>query len=820
MPTINYPGTPGTVLYGGMAAPAAGTLITTLQLVNTSASELASGFVSPMVGLPLKQGDLPSGEYPTFSVESSGESVAATIYSDTSWPDGSKKFCGVLLRVPVTVSGSGSRTIEVKSGGSAPAASSRSLSDLTAADLSVELTGVTNLSGTWVASLNTAITDATDIVVIGDGPAGKVWRIGGDFKQGGTSHGQLYCWHYVAALQDASGGLLGVRYLGRVAQPWADVTSPTPTRRVFSAVLKSSATTIRTLQGHDTTETVGANIGLPHYASMFTAGTDAKWDYVQGGGSRSADATVRVTHDEVYFIKSRLVPPYDTSVSPTSSSSVDYYPMGRGHMTRNMATTGERVDIGVLPSWAVRHILTGAAVDERACRVNGLASGGWRQTLRRSSTKTIIPVADTSASYTGLGTVQPTWMYAPGISVSGVVDPASNTTLWASETEPSHRPGAVFYPYLMTGEPQYLDMLTEHATGLMLSTINGGRTMTSTLPVTASTIRATGDFGERNVTIGGTTYKGGGWLFGSGLVRVQAWMTRDLADASAIYPDTCPSGTETRKYLREITESGWAAINAYNAALGATWDGSGIYNFDPRTEANNPWCSGYMSNAVCHAASVLPSSAVSTFRLHLARHWKDIAAATDLACAVSYLGNTFDETDTRVVTSGQMLFYIPTTLTFSTSTSRFTVGGTMGSWSPTNGDVIALDTSPVDQFPTSTKPFAEATDRRRLYVVNASGNTAQLSLTAGGSPITVTTDIAVQGTWARLQNFAPYWSAETNNSANDSSLANISACIRHHAAAGDVEIASAATRVAALLTAAGTTYTSDPKNAIAATYPS
>ena len=65
-------------------------------------------------------------------------------------------------------------------------ASSRTLSDVTAADLKVELTGVTNLSGVWVASLNTAITDASEIIVIGDGPAGKLWRIRGAFKQSGT----------------------------------------------------------------------------------------------------------------------------------------------------------------------------------------------------------------------------------------------------------------------------------------------------------------------------------------------------------------------------------------------------------------------------------------------------------------------------------------------------------------------------------------------------------------------------------------------------------------------------------------------------------
>lgn len=813
MATINYPGTPGTTLYGGMATPASGTVITTLTLVNTSGSEQSAGFVSPMFGQPFKQGDIPAGEYPQFAL-TDDTPCPATIWGVTSWPDGSMKFCGAMIRVPAAVAGSGSVTINVRSGGSAPAASARAVSDLTAANISTELVGVTNLTGTWAASLNTAITDADDIVLIGNGPAGAIWRIGGPFKQGGSPHGQLHCWHYVAALQNAAGALAGIRYLGRVAQPWADVTSPTPTRRVFTAALKSGATTLRSLQGHDTTETVGANIGLPHYASMFTAGTDAKWDYVQGGGSQASDCTVRVVHDEVYFIKSRLVPPYDTSVSPTSSTSVDYYPMGRAGMARDIGGTGERNDIGVLTSWAVRHLLTQSSVDERVIRAVGMASGGWRTVVRRNSTKQIIPVVDVSPAYTGMGTIQPTWRYYPNDNILGVQNPVSNTTLWVSETEPSHRPSATFYPYLVTGEPQYLDMLVEQASGLVLSIVDGQRSMNTSLPITTTTIRNTADYGERNVVISGTTYKGGGWLFQGGLVRVQAWMARDLADASAVYPDTCPSGTETRKYLREVTEAGWEAINAYNSALGATWSGSGIYNFDPRTESNNPWCSGYMSNAICHAASVLPSVGATAFRQHLGRHWKDIAAVADIACAVSFGGNTYDENDVRVLSSDLMLFQVNSTLTFSTSTNRFTVSGTTGGWSPTNGDVIALDS-----FFDADKPFTEATDRRRLYVVNASGLTGQLSLTPGGAAITVTSDAVVTKVWARLGNFAPNFSAEDNISSNDGYLSSISSAIRHHKAVGDTLITDAETEIAARLSTAGTTYVSDPKNAITNSYP-
>jgi hypothetical protein len=584
---------------------------------------------------------------------------------------------------------------------------------------------------------------------------------------------------------------------------------------VVNAVLKAGASTLRTLQGFDTTETPGANIGMPHYTSFFTAGTDGKWDFVQGGGSVSTDCTVRVAHDKAYVVKSRLVPPYNTAQAATSSTSVDYMPYTAAGMLRSMGNGGERLDIGVLTSWAARHLLTQAAVDERVIRVVGLASGGWRTCLRKQSTKQIIATIDASPSYTGLGTIQTTWRWLPNDDVTGVQLPVSNTTLWSSEYESSHRPAATYYPYLVTGEPQYLDMLVEQAAELTLTIGVGGRTMNVTPPITVSTLKATGsDSGERNATIAGTTYKGGGWVFQGYLIRTQAWMARDLAEAAAIYPDTCPSGTETRKYLREVVEAGWSAINAYNAAIGAPWSESGIYCFDPVTETASPWLSGYMSNAVCHAASILPSTSANTFRQHLSRHWEQIAAACDLASAISYRGNAYDETDTRVSRSDLMLFQIPSTLTFSTATNRFTVGGTIGNWQPTNGDVIAFDT-----LFDADKPFVDATNRRRLYVVNASGNTGQLSLTPGGSPITVTSNAVVAQFWARLQNFAPHFSAENDLSGPDSYIANIASAIRHHKAVGD-SVTGAETEVSALLSTAATVFSTDPKNALVAAYPS
>lgn len=814
MAAVHYPGTPGTILYGGRAAVAPGSDLTTLTLQNESASVQAAGFVSPMFGVPFAKGAMPAGSYPQFTLED-GTPCPASLWGITSWPDGSMKFCGAMIRVPASIPGSGTLAIKVKSGGVAPGSSARSTADLTVADIKVELTGVTNLSGLWTASLNTAVADGADIVLIGDGAAGKLWRIGGHVKQAGAAHGQLYCWHYVAALQDGAGNLLGLRYLGRVAQPFVDVASPAPARRVLTAALKSGATVLRSLQGHDTTETPGANIGMPQFSSFFTAGANGRWDYLQGGGSQAADCTVRVTHDKVYVVKTRLLPPYDTALAVAAAPAYDYIPYTAGPMQRAMPGTGGREDIGLLPAWHVRHVLSPTAAHEKTMRCIGLASGGWRTQLRRSAyVGGQIPCTTAAASYAGMGPVQSGWRYYDaGI---GFTVPANNDSLWLEEWEPSHRPGAVYYPYLATGEPQYLDLLTDHAGSMIMRQIGGQRVMRITEPVTSSTLRLTGDWGERDVVIGPTTYSGGGQFFLDNLIRINAWGTRDIAQAAALLPDVCPSGTENRNYLREVMSKSYAAINDYNTSLGAPWSNFGALYFDPRPESNNPWCSGFLSDSVCHQASILGTPESIALRTYLGKYWENIAQQMDISCAFAYGGSIYDDTGLRSNTMSSVVFTLSAKLTFSAATGRATVGahpsGRNASWSPTNGDVFTFAT-----VYDATLPYPSIPEHKRLYAVNCSGQTFQLSQTPGGTPLAVEADCSVLACGAHLQTFSPDVTFEGNVGPGDY-LAVVTGAIRHHAAVGD-SVPLAITESSAKLTAAGTTFSLDPRNAVLASYP-
>lgn len=774
MTVLLVPGTPGTTLYAGLPTPSVGGLITTLSLVNTSGSTQAANFVAPMFGVPLKKGDIPDGQYPTFELED-GTPCPATVFANTAWTDDSMSWCGALVRVPDTVAGSGSKVINVKSTSSAPAASSRSLSDLTAADMKVEVTGVTNLTGTWVASLNDAITANDNVVVWGDGPAGKIWIIGGPFKQGGTPHGQLYCWHMLIAGQDNAGGFMGLRYLGRVALPNADVTSPTATSLVVNAVLKSGSTTIRTLQGYTVGGgTLGADIRNPHYGSFFTCGTDGKWDYVQGGGSASADNTVRVTHDMSYVRQTKWSPPVNIGLSGVADAGVvNYYPGGEGGVSQNMIAGGGRPDIGVWPAWAVRHMMKQSANTERYLRAAALASGGWRFCTRKVATRELVPVADIEASYPVLGATQPTWRKLDGAAeISGFVEPTANDSAWAEDT--GHMPAPHMPAYLFTAEPQYYQMLMENAFARLANCFTGTSVERVTDPVLrADGYTSAGYTGERTTQIGpsGPVFKGSGNLFVASGLRIAAWGVRDIATASALaqYPH--------KQFLQSVTENIFGAGAAYAAAMPASFQDAGFFwrrGTDGSHEA--PWMSNFLVMTTCYAADITEIAAASTFRSHLGKFheaWVDAGYSPTLLNAFIYP----QWTDTELCNDiAEAVAQTTIDLVFSSSTSQISA-----SYAFTNGSAFAFSSSMEGG---ALPPFTGAASDRRYYVVNASGTNAQLSLTRGGAPITFTGSATINRYFTNEQTIP------NNSPVNPNYAAILSATLRWLTADG-VPVASA-----------------------------
>ena len=815
----SYTFTPGTALYAGLPNPS-GALITTLSLVNTSGSTQAANFVSPMLGMPFKQGDVPSGQYPQFQL-TDNTPCPATVYSDAAWvTDGSMEMCGVFFRTPVSIAGSASLTINVKNGGSAPAASSRALSEVTASDLKVELTGVTNLSGVWTASLNTAITDASEIIVIGDGPAGKLWRIRGAFKQSGAAHGQLECYHYLLLAQNNAGGLSHIEYLPRVAQPWGDVSSPAAARRVVTCVLKSGATTLLTMTGHDTTETPGANIAILHYGSFYVCDTDGRFNFIQGGGTTSARPTVRVTRDKAKFVASRTTKALDTSLSVSSVSSVNYVANCLGSFqTRNLDSTGPSNFIGVIPEWACIQAITQAAVDERAVRVSALAAGGWKTCVRKSTTGKIYPVVDVQSSYTGLGTVSTSIQYG-GSNIAGIQNPSGNDGLWSGDTNTSHRGSPHYYAYLITGEPQYLDMQTELTSQTIMSPQPGTTVRRVGANRTSTTIGAYSGFRDAQVGSGGTIYKGAGMILWAGGVRIGAWALRDLAQGLAIQPVSGYDGAGVKAYFADVYAQCGAYITDFNSQMPTSWRDGGFWETTQGlgdggdTKFESPWMNRYMNISVCQASQIVPSTNMTTLRQHLSKSISAPHATFDLGCLATYRNLQFRENTELIDTIAECLYQGGSLIT-NTTGNTVTLGGYLAGATLTNGDRVAFDSSLG-----TASPMTGGADRKQYYVVNASGNSGQLSLTPGGSVVTVASSVTASSVFLQLASLGPVTGMGTDGTGGDNAIMlGVYEAARAHEACGDSAINSARVYQDGMISAEGLSLTSNPRYAVLAAYP-
>jgi hypothetical protein len=791
---------------GATTQVAAGKPLCTLRVQSDADAPQRAHFVTPMFGHGFRQGDVPPGERPRF-VLPDGRECVATLWGLSSWPDGSMKFCAAMVLVPVGIPAQGQLELQIHAGSTAPEqAGPRSLAELHDADLHVVLGGVTALEGTWKASLSDGIRKRTDVVQIASGPAGAVWRIGSEFRNAsGAAHGQLYCWHYVAALSDASGALAGLRYLGRVAQPWTDVEHPPAQHREFSASLYSGSRRLRALLGHTDTETPGETIRLAHYASFFTAGPDGRWDFVPTGGIATDNSALRVVIDAAYCISSKLVPPYDLTTPLATATSVDYYPLGRGTMARGMGMTGERADIGLLPEWNVRHLIQPTAEYERVARVNGLCASGWRKAFRRRATLQPVPCVDIRPSYAKLGNVEPRWRGY--MFMSGMVKPAPNESLWREDT--AHRPGSVYWPYLFSGEPQYLDLLVEIAFAHILE-LNPGNSTIWGVTFPRDEVLEGPWRGERGTCIGAPDkmYKGSGVLLhGIGGTRMSAWRSRDVAQAAAIAPDKAPDGAGAREYLRDVLDSSYAAFRDYMSQVPSSYRDSGL--FIQATANGAPWQIAYLSWSVCHQADILGTPQAAYVRSHLSRFWESFSRQADMACIVAYTCSYRDTNGNLAQSTRDVLGLLRCNLNFDAGTSRITISAgknrTNGDWLPHVGDRLAFGEKHIGPL----KNFPMVKLHRQFFAVNCKGQSFQLALQPGGPPISFPESVLVTDCFASLKDFSPHVAFDPPNSPSGYS-ANILGAVSYHLACGD-DVRNAAAQLERIVQAQRVNFKDRPK---------
>ena len=803
MTLLIVPGTPPETLYAGKATPVVGGIVTTMRLTNPTGTEQTAGFVSKMVGLPFKQGDMPAGDWPLLEV--GGVACPATNWNATTWPDGSLKLVGCMARIPAAIPAASFVEVLVKRGGTLDTTPSRTTADLTAADLKTVLQGTLNLTGEWTASLNDGVTTGP-VVLLGNGPAGALWRIGSEYRDGSSvAHEQLYQHHFVAGLTNSGGGVAGLRYMGRAMQMWGDYSTVTPTRRSFTAELRSGASVLRTIQSaQDTAGSLGTTVSMPHFTSWYTCGADGEYDFIPG--TQSAECSVYWEHDPAYLVTTGVVGRMDTAITGlTPMPSVDYAANCKGNFqTYGINAATVKSEIGAMTRFGMLHLLNQDPVSLRSVRVNGLAIAGLPYRFISKSNQSIIPCVDFQPSYTNLNTPNNNLRFEAGKITSGstnIVNPVDRTVLWSGDISPTHLPGTSWYPYVVTAEPQYLDQLTETASQVIMVLATGNNGLDTTFPITAQSITS------RTSTVNSTSYKGTGWFCRSELPRMGAWSIRDITQAAALYPDVCPRGTQTRNYLRDLADAYFNFALVYRDAMPAAgypaWVTEGHHFFKA---GGSLWSNADFCMTVCHIADLYPTANAIEFRQHLSKLWNAVATHADMACPAAYISNTF-EPGGRIQTVATMTWscYSHMACRFDEGTDLVTIVGS-APWVPTQDDRFC--------FSSVYQPFAIVDTLEVFYAVNVSGLTFQLSATKGGAPISITNGTASTFDFScGLQNYPGTYAFQRQPGAEDY-FATIRGAVLAHRASGD-DVALAHSKVQAKMPLVSVPYGSDPKYAYA-----
>lgn len=330
-----------------------------------------------------------------------------------------------------------------------------------------------------------------------------------------------------------------------------------------------------------------------------------------------SDSGYHTVFDMDYLSKSGAFSNYDTTTGVRDSTIVGILNSttagGTGilesaSMFKYMPTTGERGDIGPLPTWTANYIIS---QDERAfdaMMANADAAGSIPWHYTDHITGESISIDDYPTTWGTDGRSSEAWNGVPMTSVW------ADTDNWSPDT--AHQPGLNFVPYLLTGDKYFLDNLQAQANYGMVSHNPGYR------------------YGEL------------GWI-SFGQIRAFAWAIRSLDDAAWITPDT----HAMKDYFVEKGEYNWSqALVEMNRNFGdVAGQIEGILSVGPGDVS--PWQNDFvnMINAIAVARG---SEAARDFMNWTHNYTANRFISSDIGMAeyygTSYNVNVYPERNTSV----------------------------------------------------------------------------------------------------------------------------------------------------------------------------
>ncbi len=430
-----------------------------------------------------------------------------------------------------------------------------------------------------------------------------------------------------------------------------------------------------------------------------------------------------------------LIPPYDLSLVGTITASTfayDWVANSIANLCQTQSTTGNQPGTAPLNRLSARHFFTQSAIDEKLAKMCGLA-GAFNSgaAFKDKTTRAIINL--TNGTYTGLpapsaGQRAVTWTNPQG---SWTYPPTNNKTFpfeGSGSGEYSHKPELGYYAYLVSGEPQFLDIISEAAPAGILSQLGDNLHRNPTNPYAASAI---------------------GVMF-SKQIRLNAWTLRDLAVGAGIMPDNYPDGTQLSLYVTDLATANlrWlidaalttSVLNSYCVNTGYWMLSYTTVGTGPATKVAtvSPWMMAFMVSAVCFAYGLTGDLKAKAWLEAIATRYLHVYNTFGGWCLYGPYEHTMlnwnDDNGAPPISSDDQwgLQFTPGTITWNTTSPAFNMPAPSKGWTLTTGDKFMLDASVSSNVLPAGGLYTRDTP---MYAVNVVGNQCDLSLTPGGVAI-------------------------------------------------------------------------------------
>jgi len=486
------------------------------------------------------------------------------------WPDGSVKFAILAAVVPSLLPGVSTTVqfVNTVGGNNTPS----DLSSVPAYDARIVLHNP--VDGMAVHASAQEMLDAGKYSLWTSGPIAQTYLVADRstaraFDIGWSSHRAFHPWFVVTVWPGL--GRVHTRYVGEIAN-----------------------TEAMEAQNYNLDLTVaGAGVYSQHSIAHLPA---TRWSKTAWFGG-TPEPRINLYHNVAYLAQTGLVPRYDPAVVIPAGVSDTHYTNwlatnrsigGAGQWQPSMPTTGGRLDIGLNPSWNVSALLSGDWRDREIALGQAELAGWWKRHIREGDPaksnfgRTIH--CHTRGTYGFLDS------RFPGNTADAVtVIDAGAANGWQSDI--AHHPDPFSIPYLMTGDPFFLDGLEMwHGCNSLW-----------------------GNPGYRNYNHM--------TCYGDGQCRAMGWMYRTLFSAAALLPDADPlrpvfalmvdeaiAKDEGQRHINS-TEFAGSPQHVFGAApIGTTGDGWGGVGVPPCR-----WWAGaagysatdpiYYNTAVAHSAN-------------------------------------------------------------------------------------------------------------------------------------------------------------------------------------------------------------------------